>query len=61
MLEDCGEIDPESIEEYIANGGYLALARVLDKMSPKDVCNEIVESKLRGRGGGGQSLIRAEE
>ncbi|NLY44802.1 MAG: NADH-quinone oxidoreductase subunit NuoF [Tissierella sp.] len=55
VLEDCGEIDPESIEEYIANGGYLALARVLDKMSPKDVCNEIVESKLRGRGGGGFS------
>ncbi len=55
VLKDCGEIDPESIEEYIGRGGYLALAKALEEMSPKDVCNEIVESKLRGRGGGGFS------
>ena len=55
VLKDCGEIDPESIEEYIASGGYLALAKTLDEMTPKDVCDEIVESKLRGRGGGGFS------
>src|SRR5690625_2340237 len=53
VLKDCGEIDPESIEEYIGNGGYLALAKVLNEMSPKEVCDEIVESNLRGRGGGG--------
>lgn len=55
VLKDCGEINPESIEEYIASGGYLALAKVLEEMDPKDVCNEILESKLRGRGGGGFS------
>lgn len=58
VLDDCGEIDPESIEEYIARGGYLALAKALDEMSPKDVCDEILESKLRGRGGGGFSAGR---
>src|SRR5690554_6602279 len=34
VLKDCGQIDPESIEEYIAHGGYLALAKALDKMQP---------------------------
>ena len=58
VLKDCGEIDPESIDEYIASGGYLALAKVLDEMSPNDVCDEISESKLRGRGGGGFSAGR---
>lgn len=55
VLQDCGVINPESIEEYIANGGYLALAKALLEMDPKDVCNEILASKLRGRGGGGFS------
>ncbi|NLN15127.1 MAG: NADH-quinone oxidoreductase subunit NuoF [Tissierellia bacterium] len=53
VLEDCGEIDPESIEEYIAHGGYLALAKALNEMSPKDVCDEVLKANLRGRGGGG--------
>ncbi len=53
VLEDCGRIDAESIEEYIIAGGYQALAKAIDEMSPKDVCEEIIESKLRGRGGGG--------
>ncbi|MBM7582807.1 NADH-quinone oxidoreductase subunit F [Caldicoprobacter guelmensis] len=53
VLENCGHIDAESIEEYIAKGGYHALAYVMEHMSPQDVCKEISESNLRGRGGGG--------
>lgn len=53
VLEHCGHIDAESIEEYIAYGGYQALAKVLDEMTPEEVCNEITNAKLRGRGGGG--------
>ncbi len=52
-LRNCGVIDPENIEEYIAVDGYQALAKVLTKMSPDDVINEITASGLRGRGGGG--------
>lgn len=50
---NCGVIDPDSIEEYIAVDGYLALYKVLNEMTPEDVINEIKESGLRGRGGGG--------
>ncbi len=46
-------IDPRDIEDYIAGGGYGALARVLADMSPKDVIEEIKKAGLRGRGGGG--------
>lgn len=53
VLRNCGVIDPEKIEEYIATGGYQALAKVLTTMSPDDVITEMLESGLRGRGGGG--------
>jgi NADH-quinone oxidoreductase subunit F len=52
-LRNCGNIDFSSIEEYIANDGYFALAKVLLEMSPQDVIDEIKVSGLRGRGGGG--------
>lgn len=53
VLKDCGVIDPECIEEYIALGGYEAARKALTEMSPEDVCEEITNSGLRGRGGGG--------
>jgi len=46
-------IDPENIDDYIALGGYSALAQVLEKMEPKDVLDIVKKSNLRGRGGGG--------
>ncbi|MBR4067918.1 MAG: NADH-quinone oxidoreductase subunit NuoF [Clostridia bacterium] len=52
-LRNCGVIDPENIDEYIAFDGYQALAKVLTEMSPEDVINEMIKSGLRGRGGGG--------
>lgn len=52
-LLNCGIIDPENIEEYIALDGYQALAKVLNEMEPDDVINEVKKSGLRGRGGGG--------
>ncbi|MEG1619164.1 MAG: NADH-quinone oxidoreductase subunit NuoF [Eubacterium sp.] len=52
-LSNCGVIDPEDIEEYIAFDGYLALEKVLLKMTPQEVIDEIKKSGLRGRGGGG--------
>ncbi len=48
-----GSIDPKSIEDYIAIGGYSALAKMLSTMTPEDVLNEVKKSNLRGRGGGG--------
>ena len=53
VLENCGAINPEQIEEYIAVGGYEALAKAVTNMSPEDVIEEIKKSGLRGRGGGG--------
>ena len=53
VLENSGHIDPEKIDDYIARDGYLALVKVVTEMEPKDVINEITESGLRGRGGGG--------
>lgn len=53
VLEHCGHIDAESIQEYIAYGGYQALAKALNEMTPEEVCKEITEANLRGRGGGG--------
>ena len=52
-LRNCGVIDPENIDEYIAFDGYKALAKVLTEWTPEDVIKEMIESGLRGRGGGG--------
>ncbi len=52
-LRNCGVIDPENIEEYIAMDGYQALGKVLTEMTPDDVIQTILDSGLRGRGGGG--------
>ena len=52
-LKNCGIIDPEEIDEYIAFDGYKALEQVLTKMTPDEVINEVSESGLKGRGGAG--------
>ncbi|MEF2968737.1 NADH-quinone oxidoreductase subunit NuoF [Paenibacillus sp. M1] len=52
-LRNCGLIDPEEIEEYIAMGGYKGLHKVLTMFKPDDVVRQVKESGLRGRGGGG--------
>ncbi|ATW24668.1 NADH-quinone oxidoreductase subunit NuoF [Candidatus Formimonas warabiya] len=52
-LANCGLINPESIEEYIAQNGYFALEKVITGMEPAQVIEEIKKSGLRGRGGGG--------
>ncbi|MDO4300120.1 MAG: NADH-quinone oxidoreductase subunit NuoF [Clostridia bacterium] len=53
VLEHCGHIDATSILEYIAIGGYEAFEKALFEMEPCDIVNEVEESALRGRGGGG--------
>jgi bidirectional [NiFe] hydrogenase diaphorase subunit len=53
VLENCGQIDPEKIDEFIGRGGYLALMQVLTQMEPQSVIEQISKSGLRGRGGGG--------
>lgn len=53
VLKNCGIIDPENIDEYIANDGYKALAKVVSSMSGDDVIKELEVSGLRGRGGAG--------
>ncbi len=53
VLGNCGEIDPESIDEYIARGGYKALEKVVKEMTPEGVVALVEDSGLRGRGGGG--------
>jgi NADH-quinone oxidoreductase subunit F len=53
VLKDCGQIDAESIEEYIAYGGYSALEKCLFELSEDDIVKMIYDSNLRGRGGGG--------
>lgn len=53
VLANCGIIDPRSIEEYIARGGYEALSRTLRSVTPQAVIESIEKSGLRGRGGGG--------
>ena len=52
-LRNCGIINPEVIEEYIGTGGYQALGKVLTEMTPDDVNQCLIDSGLRGRGGGG--------
>jgi len=53
VLANCGLIDPRSIEEYIARGGYEALVRTLRQTTPAELCDVVEASGLRGRGGGG--------
>ena len=52
-LRNCGVINPEKIDEYIAMDGYFALAKVLTEMSREDVVQTLLDSGLRGRGGAG--------
>ena len=52
-LRNCGLIDPENIDEYIAMDGYAALGKVLTEMTPEEVVQVVKDSGLRGRGGGG--------
>ncbi|MDT8301467.1 MAG: NADH-quinone oxidoreductase subunit NuoF [Sedimentisphaerales bacterium] len=53
VLRNCGIIDPTSINEYIAHGGYQAFASVIKSQTPEEVCDQVENSGLRGRGGGG--------
>lgn len=53
VLRNCGKIDPENIEDYIAEDGYQALAKVLTEMTPEEVIDTVLKSGLRGRGGAG--------
>ena len=52
-LRNCGFINPENIDEYIARDGYVALGKAITEMTPEEVIKEIMDSGLRGRGGGG--------
>ncbi|MFW5802418.1 MAG: NADH-quinone oxidoreductase subunit NuoF [Verrucomicrobiota bacterium] len=53
VLDNCGRINPESIEEYIGNDGYFALGKAIAEMTPEQVIAEVTDSGLRGRGGAG--------
>ncbi len=53
VLKNCGIIDPESVEDYMTMGGYMALAKALFEMTPQQVIEEVKKSGLRGRGGAG--------
>lgn len=53
VLGECGIVDPESIEEYISHGGYIAAEKALNTLSAEEICEMILKSGLRGRGGGG--------
>lgn len=53
VLADSGIVDPEKLESYVARGGYTSLGMVLKEMIPEKVCEEIVKSGIRGRGGAG--------
>ncbi|RXZ69036.1 NADH-quinone oxidoreductase subunit NuoF [Fusobacterium necrophorum] len=53
VLRNCGLINPESIEDYLAEGGFLAIQKALKEMTPEQVIEEIQKAGLRGRGGGG--------
>ena len=53
VLADAGVVDPEKLTDYIAAGGYQALAKVLTEMTPQEIIEEIKTSRLRGRGGAG--------
>jgi NADH-quinone oxidoreductase subunit F len=53
VLRNCGKIDPENIDDYIAAGGYEGLKKALTQMTPEEVIEEVTNSGLRGRGGAG--------
>jgi len=53
VLKSCGTLDPEDVREYIARGGYKAAINAITKMTDEQVCKEILDSGMRGRGGGG--------
>ncbi len=53
VLKNCGKIDPENIEDYIAEDGYEALGKVLTSKTSEEVIDTILKSGLRGRGGAG--------
>ena len=53
VLRDCGTIDPESIHEYLHHDGYAAARKAFTAMTPEQICQEVLKSGLRGRGGGG--------
>jgi len=53
VLENCGLVDPASLQEYVARGGFEAYRRVLHEWTPASLCDEVERSGLRGRGGGG--------
>ena len=58
VMRDCGMINPQSIEEYIAVGGYQALSKALTSMTSEEIIEEVKKSGLRGRGGAGFSTGR---
>ena len=53
VLSNSGQIDPERLEDAVAHGGYQGLAHALNNMTPEEVCQEIITSGIRGRGGAG--------
>lgn len=53
VLNECGTIDPECIQEYMHHGGYAAARKAYVEMTPEQICQEVATSGLRGRGGGG--------
>jgi len=53
VLKECGFLDPEDIQEYMLHGGYRAARKAFLEMSPEEICKTVLESGLRGRGGGG--------
>ena len=53
VLANCGHVDPMRIDEYMARGGYRALAKAIRETTPSDLCDMVAKSGLRGRGGGG--------
>jgi len=53
VLKACGSLDPENLHEYIAQGGYLSAQKAFASMTDEEICKEISDSGLRGRGGGG--------
>src|ERR1035437_8255557 len=53
VLHECGFLDPEDIREYMLHGGYQAARKAFVEMSPEEICKTILDSGLRGRGGGG--------
>jgi NADH-quinone oxidoreductase subunit F len=58
ILRNCGHINPEKIDDYVAHGGYQALEKALLKMTPQGIIEEVAKSGLRGRGGAGFPAAR---